>query len=79
MKELKKLGFAKLGEFEKSVGTAMSTDDESNVFGTGTAAAKADDDNVIFYSGSGSVISLRPYHLPDEDWMEKYNAALEDL
>ena len=78
-KEMRKVSFAKLAEFEKRIGTTMSTDDASNVFGTGTAVSKTDEDTVIFYGGSGSVISLRPYQLPDHEWMNKYNAALNNI
>ena len=78
-KALKKSGLIELANFENRLGTRMSGDDSYDLFGSSLAISKTDDNTVIYYSGSGQPIPLRPYLMPDAAWYARFNAALEDL
>ena len=78
-KALKKSGMIELANFENRLGTRMSGDDSYDLFGSSLAISKTDDNTVIYYSGSGQPIPLRPYLMPDAAWYARFNAALEDL
>lgn len=75
-KSLKKSNMIALDCFENRIGTRMSMDDSFELFGSSLAVNKTDETTVIYYPGGGNVIPLRPYLMPDDDWIEKYNYAL---
>lgn len=77
-KIMKKSGIIDLDYFENRIGTRMSMDDSYELFGSSMAANKADENTVIYYSGSGGVVPLRPYLMPDQKWYEAFNAAVKD-
>ena len=54
----------------------MSVDDSFELFGSSLAVEKTDENTAIYYSGSGPVVPLRPYLLPDSNWIDVYNAAI---
>ena len=62
--------------FEHRVGTRMSLDDAYDLFGQSMVINKTDENTVIYYSGSGNVVPLRPYIIPDDKWYEKFNKTL---
>lgn len=78
-KSMKKSGLIELDCFENRIGTRMSTDDSYELFGSSLAINKTNDNTVIYYAGSGSVTPLRPYLLPDQDWYDRFNAALNGV
>lgn len=77
-KAMKKSGLIKLENFENRIGTRMSSDDSYELFGSSLAVMKADESTVIYYGGSGSVVPLRPYLMPDQAWLDEYNRALSE-
>lgn len=78
-KSMKKSGFIEMDSFENRIGTRMSTDDSYELFGSSRAIDKTDENTVIYYAGSGSVIPLRPYLMPDDNWFRLFNKAISDL
>lgn len=54
----------------------MNIDDSFELFGSSLAIEKTDENTIIFYSGSGNTIPLRPYIIPDDNWFNKYNNVL---
>lgn len=75
-KVLKKSNVIRLENFENRIGTRMSVDDSFELFGSSLAVEKTDENTAIYYSGSGPVVPLRPYLLPDSNWIDVYNAAI---
>ena len=78
-KAMKKSGLIEMDNFENRIGTRMSTDDSYELFGSSLAISKTDENTVIYYAGSGSVIPLRPYLMPDDHWFRAFNEAISDL
>ena len=78
-KAMKKSGFIDMDNFENRIGTRMSTDDSYELFGSSLAISKTDENTVIYYAGSGSVIPLRPYLMPDDNWFRLFNEAISNL
>lgn len=77
-KAVKNAGMIKLEQFEKRFGTRMSQDDSYDLFGSGRAINKADQNTVIYYAGSGTPIPLRPYRMPEEAWIAQFNDTLKE-
>lgn len=78
-KVMKKSGLIEMDSFENRIGTRMSTDDSYELFGSSLAVSKTDENTVIYYAGSGNVIPLRPYLMPDDSWFTMFNQAISDL
>lgn len=78
-KAMKKTGLIDLEYFENRIGTKMSTDASYELFGSSLAVGKTDENTVIYYAGSGSVVPLRPYLLPEDGWLAEYNRAIKML
>lgn len=76
IRNIKKNGMINLEFFEHRVGTRMSLDDAYDLFGQSMVINKTDENTVIYYSGSGNVVPLRPYIIPDDKWYEKFNKTL---
>lgn len=76
-KAVKNSGVIKLENFEKRIGTRMSGDDSYDLFGSSMAINKTDETTVVYYAGSGAVTPLRPYRMPDANWIDRFNQALE--
>ena len=78
-KAIKNSGIVSLECFENRIGTKMSVDDSYDLFGSSLAVGKTDENTVIYYAGSGQVTPLRPYLMPDGDWLAAFNNALSHL
>lgn len=78
-KAMKKSCFIDMDNFENRIGTRMSTDDSYELFGSSLAISKTDENTVIYYAGSGSVVPLRPYLMPDDNWFRLFNEAISNL
>lgn len=78
-KSMKKTGFIDTDNFENRIGTRMSTDDSYELFGSSLAISKTDESTVIYYASSGSVIPLRPYLMPDDNWFRLFNETICNL
>lgn len=77
MKSLKRMKLIERSSFEHIVATKISMDDAYDLFGTGSAIKKADNDTIVYSSGGDKVTLLRPYVLPAKTWFNKFNQALE--
>ncbi len=77
IKNMKKAGMIDLESFEHRIGTRMSIDDSYDLFNSSLVINKTDDNTVIYYSGSGQVVPLRPYLFESDRWFEEYNDALK--
>lgn len=75
-KGLKKSNVIVLENFENRIGTKMSVDDSFELFGSSLAVDQADENTVIFYPGSGKVTPLRPYLMPEKEWVDAFNHAI---
>lgn len=75
-KALKKSGIVDIEFFENRIGTRMSLDDSYDMFGSSQFANMTDQNTVVYYSGSGAPVSLRPYLLPNITWYKLFNEAL---
>ena len=75
-KGLKKSGVIELDDFENRIGSRMSVDDSYALFDTSLAINKTDDNTVIYYAGSGQIVPLRPYLLPDDKWYKDFSNCL---
>lgn len=78
LKGVTKSKIAKIENYEYRIGLKMSTDDSYDLFGSTSFISKANDSTAVFYSGSKLARTLRPYLMPDEEFMKKYNKALEE-
>ena len=78
-KAIKKSGMINLESFENRIGSRMSTDDSYALFNSSSAINATNDKTVIYYTGSGQAIPLRPYLMPDDTWLENYNKTLNRL
>ncbi len=77
MKSLKRLKLIESSSFEHILATKISMDDSYDLFGTGSAIKKADNDTIVYSSGGDKVTPLRPYVLPNKNWFKIFNRALE--
>lgn len=77
-KAMKKSGMIEMDSFDNRIGTRMSTDDSYELFGTSLAVSKTDENTVVYYAGSGNVIPLRPYLMPDEQWFNAFNQVIDN-
>lgn len=77
-KGLKKSKISNVDNYEYRIGLKMSTDDSYDLFGTTAFISKANDTTAVFYSGNKVAKTLRPYLLPSNDFIKKYNEKLED-
>ena len=68
-----------LSFFENRIGTRMSTEDSYELFNSSIVINKTDENTVIYYPGSGQVVPLRPYLLPDNDWLQQFNEKIGEL
>lgn len=78
-KSMKKTGMIDLENFENRIGSRMSMDDSYELFNSSMAINKTDENTVIYYSGSGQPIPLRPYLIPNESWFKKFNSMLRKI
>lgn len=78
-KVMKKSGLIEIDNFENRIGMRMSTEDSYELFGSSLAINKTDENTVIYYAGSGSVVPLRPYLMPDDEWIRLFNARINEL
>lgn len=75
-KVMKKSSMISLECFENRIGTRMSNEDSYELFDSSMAINKTDENTVIYYTGSGQPIPLRPYTLPDASWYCQYNERI---
>lgn len=78
-KGMKKTGIIDLSDFDNRIGTKMNNEDSFELFGTSQAISKANDSTVVYSSGNGRCVPLRPYLMPTEEEYEKINNLLEVL
>ena len=78
LKQMKKSDVIDLSSFDNRLATAMSADDSYDLFRSSSAVSKADENTVVFSSGSGKTIPLRPYLMPDTERFERFNSMLEE-
>jgi len=78
-KAMKKSDMIETDDFENRIGTRMSTEDSYDLFGSSLAVNKTDENTVIYFSGSGNVVPLHPYIMPDDQWFHLFNQALSDI
>ena len=75
---MKKTGIIKLDDYEYRIGLQMSTDDSYDLFGSSSFITKADDKTAVFYNGSKTPKTIRPYLMPDELFIQKFNENMEE-
>lgn len=75
-KSLKKSKIVNVDNYEYRIGLKMSTDDSYDLFGSSSFISKANDTTAVFYSGSKIARTLRPYLIPSDDFIKKYNERL---
>lgn len=75
-KSLKKSKIVNVDNYEYRIGLKMSTDDSYDLFGSSSFISKANDTTAVFYSGSKMARTLRPYLIPSDDFIKKYNERL---
>lgn len=78
LKGMKKTGIIKLDDYEYRIGLQMSTDDSYDLFGSSSFITKADDKTAVFYNGSKTPKTIRPYLMPDELIIQKFNENMEE-
>ena len=49
-----------------------------NLFGSSSFITKADDKTAVFYNGSKTPKTIRPYLMPDELFIQKFNENMEE-
>ena len=76
-KNLKRSNVIELGNFENRIGSKMSIDDSFELFNSSMAMNQADENTVIYYPGGGNVLPLRPYLMPDSEWIKRFNSIKE--
>ena len=76
-KNLKRSNVIELGNFENRIGSKMSIDDSFELFNSSMAMNQADENTVIYYPGDGNVLPLRPYLMPDSEWIKRFNSIKE--
>lgn len=77
VKGLKKSKILNIDNYEYRIGLQMSTDDSYDLFGSTAFISKANDTTAVFYSGSKVAQTIRPYLLPDENLICKFNNRME--
>lgn len=78
LKGMKKASISNVDNYEFRIGLKMSTDDSYDMFGTTTFVSKANESTAVFYSGSKMPKTIRPYLLPDPDFIKDFNKCLEE-
>ena len=74
VKQLKQIGINRFTHFEYRIGGKMSGDDSYTLFSTENFTTKADEKTVVLYTGSPKKVkTLRPYLLPDDEYLTKFN------
>ena len=77
VKQLKQFELNKLNDFDYRLGARMSGDDAYALFGSENFTRKADEKTVVLYSGSSKNIkTLRPYLLPDNEYLAKFSKLI---
>lgn len=77
VKQLKQSSIKKLNDFEFRIGMQMSSDDSYTLFSSENFVHKTDSKTVVYYSGSSkNVKTLRPYLMPDDNYLNNYNKRL---
>ena len=51
--------------------------DSFELFNSSMAMNQADENTVIYYPGDGNVLPLRPYLMPDSEWIKRFNSIKE--
>lgn len=77
-KGLKKAKITDVDNYEYRIGLKMSTDDSYDLFGSTAFISKANETTAVFYSGSKVAKTIRPYLLPNDEFIKKFTENLED-
>lgn len=77
LKGMKKAGIIKLDDYDYRIGLQMSTDDSYDLFGSSSFITKANDKTAVFYNGSKTPRTIRPYLMPNDLYIKKFNMNLE--
>ena len=78
-KQLKQAGIRSLEYFEHRVGGMMGAEDAYALFGSENFVKKADGKTLVYYAGTNKKVrTLRPYLLPEDSWINRYNRRRED-
>lgn len=77
LKGMKKAGIIKLDDYDYRIGLQMSTDDSYDLFGSSSFITKANDKTAVFYNGSKTPKTIRPYLMPNDLCIKKFNMNLE--
>lgn len=78
-KGLKNSKVIDLSCFEHRLLTKMSADDAYSLIGGSGSMITADENSAFYYSGSGKPVRLHPYLMPEADWYEEFNQALQEM
>ena len=76
-KSFSKDSFLKLIDFDYRIGLQMSVDDSYTVFGSEQFTKKANETTAVCYTGSQNPVSVRPYLIPSEEWINKFKDISE--
>ncbi len=77
VKSLFKAKISNVDNYEYRIGLKMSTDDSYDLFGVSSFVNSADEKTAVFYSGNKIPKTIRPYVLPCDEVIDKYNSRLE--
>lgn len=77
VKSLFKAKISNVDNYEYRIGLKMSSDDSYDLFGVSSFVSSADEKTVVFYSGNKVPKTIRPYILPSDEVINKYNMRLE--
>ncbi len=77
VKAWKKGNIEKLSEYEHRIGLRMSNDSSYELFGSAGFVNAVDEESAIYYNGSSRGRLLRPYTLPTDAWIGRFNKRLE--
>ncbi len=77
VKSLFKSKISNVDNYEYRIGLKMSTDDSYDLFGVSSFVNSADEKTAVFYSGGKIPKTIRPYVLPSDEIVNKYNSRLE--
>lgn len=78
VKQLKQAGIKSFKDFDYRIGMEMSSDDSYALFASENFVNKANSDTVVYYAGSNKKVkTLRPYLLPDDEFLMDFNRRIK--
>ena len=78
-KNFEKDKFLKITDFDYRLATQMSADDSYRMFGRENFVNCTNESTAVCYEGNKTPVPVRPYLMPDHEWINKMNKLLKGV